>query len=581
MTDSHKIDYSKKKLEARVQYLEEVNRSTFEGLDLMVTLGGSLTRGPLERKPKDIFKEAVLNIRRLVEFDVLVFMLVNKRDPDFSMRYCDPPKQRKMTRKEIDAQIDDGTFAWALKQTRAVIVKSKIFEGKKIVFHTLSTKSQILGMFLGVLNDEEFHVDGISSDLLSLITYHCAQDIENNELYDQLKKSSEELKTTNEQLLLEINERKQAERMLHIKNDAIESSINAIVITDMDLNLTYVNQAFMKTWGYRQINDVLGCHVDKFWPKNEDAHEIFSNLEKRKRWFGQFEGKRKNGDLFPIEIAAVVVMGENKEPICMMASMIDITDKLSAEQRRRKLEHQLMQESRLSSIGLLTSGIAHNLRGPLSALMGHINLFQLQYPDIDDLDKILKLAKNINDIIDTMMTKSRKSQNKNESDIDISEMLKNELDFLEADLDFKHYVTKEYNLCDDMPNIRGVYSDFSQGVMNIIHNAIQSMEKSDEKKLTVKTCCNKEYIYITVTDTGCGIAKKNQSKLFSPFFTTKDARMNSEGVLRGGTGLGLYSAYQLLSPYGATFDVKSKVREGTTFIIKIPLRKNATSHLNS
>jgi signal transduction histidine kinase len=117
--------------------------------------------------------------------------------------------------------------------------------------------------------------------------------------------------------------------------------------------------------------------------------------------------------------------------------------------------------------------------------------------------------------------------------------------------------------------------------MNIIHNAIQAMDKTDEKKLSVRTSFDKQNIYIAISDTGCGISKKNQSKLFSPFFTTKEPGHTADGVIRGGTGLGLYSSYQLLQPYGVTYEVKSQIKQGTTFIITVPLNPDPQSEQNN
>lgn len=430
-------------LEERVKYLEEVNRSTLDTLDMMVTLGGNLSRSLLDVDPLQIFQETEINLKRLYSFSTLTFLMVNEVDHDLSMAFCNPNTDRAIMQKEIDINIDNGNLAWALRHNRAVLIPSKCYDGKKLIFHSLTTKSQVVGMFLGVLPENEFIVGDISSDLFSIILYNCAQALENSALYKKLKTSNKKLKN-------EINER------------------------------------------------------------------------------------------------------------------------IRGEEHQRKLEHELMQQSRLSSIGLLTAGIAHNLRGPLTALMGYIYLAQDGKHELDDLDKMMKMTQNMEDIIQTMLIKSRRSQEKEKSSININELLSTEFSFLEADPFFKHKVEKEYHYQDDIPSIQGVYSDFSQGLMNIIHNGLHAMHQSQSKKLTVKTWSDQASVNVSISDTGCGIAKENIPKLFSPFFSTKPK--SGSGWLKEptGTGLGLYSSYQLLQPYGVKFHVESELEKGTTFLIQIP-----------
>ena len=431
------------KSEERVKYLEEVNRSTLDTLDMMVTLGGNLSRSQLDVDPIQIFRETEINLKRLYSFCSLTFLVVNEVDHDLGMAYCNPNADRPIIQKEIDININKGNLAWALRHNRAVLIPSDCYDGKKLIFHSLTTKSQVVGMFLGMLSENEFIVGDISSDLFSIILYNCAQALENSALYKKLK-------TSNKQLTCEINER------------------------------------------------------------------------------------------------------------------------MRGEEHRRKLEHQLMQQSRLSSIGLLTAGIAHNLRRPLTGLMGYIDLAQSGMRELKDLDKMMNMARNMEDIIQTMLIKSRRSQEKEKNSININDLLSTELSFLESDPFFKHKVEKEYHYQDDLPLIQGIYSDFSQGLMNIIHNGLHAMHQSKLRKLTVKTWSDQNSVNVSISDTGCGIAKENIPKLFTPFFSTKPRSGSGELREPTGTGLGLYSSYQLLQPYGVKFHIESELEKGTAFLTQIP-----------
>ena len=200
-----------KKLETRIKHLEEANRSTLDALDLVVTLGGQLTRIELDQDPLAIFNEAKLHLKRLMLFRAIAFLTVNDSDFDFTLTLCEPESEKALIKKVVEHYISDGTFAWALRQTHAVQIPAKHFIGNTLVFHSLTTKSQVIGMFVGIVADNEFNVGDISSDLISIILFNCAQAIENSTLYNKLQKNTQELKTANEQFQREIIERQRAE----------------------------------------------------------------------------------------------------------------------------------------------------------------------------------------------------------------------------------------------------------------------------------------------------------------------------------------------------------------------------------
>jgi two-component system NtrC family sensor kinase len=263
---------------------------------------------------------------------------------------------------------------------------------------------------------------------------------------------------------------------------------------------------------------------------------------------------------------------------------------------RKQLETQLAQAERLSAIGRLAQGIAHNLLTPLTVIKGRTQLIFEEArdcfeenlpallsqnggrkpempPDIaevyesvrQELFAIERGSKTMEEIIDNLMYKSRREQEEHKQLVDINDLLWQELKFLNGDPRFKHYIEKTYNFQEGPLYIEGIYSDFSQSFSNLISNAIDAMEGCEKPVLTITTRGDDEYIYIDFHDTGVGISPKNIPHLFEPFFTTKPI----SGGTNTGTGLGLHSCYQLMSPYGAQFEVKSKPGD-TTFTVKIP-----------
>jgi signal transduction histidine kinase len=287
----------------------------------------------------------------------------------------------------------------------------------------------------------------------------------------------------------------------------------------------------------------------------------------------------------------------------MLEQLHEASERISQQQDH--LQKELIKLSKLSSIGMLAQGIAHNLSSPLLIILGraelvkdklldlrnklqqnlqsdsphekdHLSrLFEEYDNNIRNTEIIIENVAKLTEIVRNMMEKSHHDQMQDIQLLNISEICRQELKFLEADLFFKHHVNKVFELDDNLPLIKGVYSDFSQVILNIIQNAIEAMYDTEEKTLMVKTSHDPDFIYLTISDTGCGIPQENIGRIFEPFFSTKGSL--PKGKRPAGTGLGLHMVKILMEPYNVNIDVKSTVGHGTTFTLKIPHRKHVTN----
>jgi len=269
-----------------------------------------------------------------------------------------------------------------------------------------------------------------------------------------------------------------------------------------------------------------------------------------------------------------VEMWENKiiyegEP-AIQGILLDVSERRSFNEREKEFELKLMHEHKLAAIGQLATGIAHNLNTPISVVLGNAELLQLKDQESPELGKIIRQTERMNSIIQSLLTKSSREQTQKPQNFDLNLMIASELEFFKANLDFKHNVNKNLNFGENIPEFYAVYSEFSQSIMNIIQNAIDSMYTKKKKELSISSSFDGENVFINIGDTGCGIAEKNYSKLFDPFYTTKPAiedRIKDEPT---GTGLGLSSVRNLLSDYGVEIKFESEVNKGTTVKLKIP-----------
>ena len=282
--------------------------------------------------------------------------------------------------------------------------------------------------------------------------------------------------------------------------------------------------------------------------------------------------KKKNGTVIDVEANVTII--DYKGATATFAVISDITEKKKLEQHHRELEIGLLKQQRLSSFGLFAEGIAHNIVEPLTVIMGRAQMLKTKMPNLKEPDMIICHGKKIEAIVDNLMKKSKSGRKSGKVSIDLNELLKIELGFLEADHYFKHQIEKKYYFRRGIPSIKGLYNDFSQGLLNIIQYSIDSMSESKEKKLTVKTRSDAEYIYIDISDTGCGIAKENLSKVFTPFFHPEKSSMGKKFDKTRIYLTSLFNTYMFLDSYGVKFDVESELEIGTTFHIKIPISSN-------
>ncbi len=265
---------------------------------------------------------------------------------------------------------------------------------------------------------------------------------------------------------------------------------------------------------------------------------------------------------------------EFERQVCLQIVARDITEQLELAERTEIMENELLAEQRLAAIGLLASGIAHNINTPLMGIYGSAQLIKMKHPDFRDIDGVITQVERINGIVRNLMWKSRQEQDTSYQEIDLNQLLQEELRFQEADMEFKHNVEKHFSFADDVPTIVGRYSDFSQSIMNVVRNALDAMHEVEHKVLSVTTEVHGDDIRLTVADNGCGIAADNRDKLFVPFYTTKPLA-GRDGGQPSGTGLGLSTVQRLLTPYGVRFAIDSEPGHGATFTFCIPIEANS------
>lgn len=232
-------------------------------------------------------------------------------------------------------------------------------------------------------------------------------------------------------------------------------------------------------------------------------------------------------------------------------------------------QERMAEVESLALTGQHLAGILHNLISPLSYIMGQAQMLRMLYPEVERLERIESQAVRMEKIIGTILAKLKHSNSRQSELLQLNEILKEEILFLEADPFFKHEVNTHLDLNPDLPGFEGVSADFSQLFGNLLRNAVEALHGQPHRQLIITSRYGEYEICISIHDSGPGIPENLHEQIFQPFYSTKT---NKVGITGGsGTGLGLYSCRQLASQYGGYIEVESWSGQGTSFIVHLPV----------
>jgi signal transduction histidine kinase len=269
----------KGKKDVRIGYLEKLARSNLYELSLLASLGELQHPAILKGDTPQVLKHCEEHLKRLMDFQVISFFMVQDDDPDFTLTEVDPESEESRIRKEILAQVENGSFAWAVNQHRPVVVASREY-GKSLILHVLGTKSRVRGMFAGVLKGEDGNINESALYPLSIILQNTSHALESAALNKMILDQNENLeaivrertKTLEEQtceLKQEIAFRRLAEESLVAAKEEAERA--GRFKSDF---ITKISHEFRTP-----LNAILGyCEIIQFETKNFNLPKIDEDL---------------------------------------------------------------------------------------------------------------------------------------------------------------------------------------------------------------------------------------------------------------------------------------------------------------
>jgi two-component system, NtrC family, sensor kinase len=393
----------------------------------------------------------------------------------------------------------------------------------------------------------------VSEEILSFALKRCLERL-------ALKKKIKQYTRNLETLVREANV--ELERAYQFRENIIESCPDAIVCIRKGGDIILFNSAAEKLLGYRKDEVIGKMSIVKIYPPGA-AKQVMRDLRSDDFGGRGIVQKReavlvdKRGEEIPVYISAAILYDEGRET-GSVGIFTDLRD-------RKQLEKQLIRSEKLSSLGKLSAGIAHEINQPLTGVLTFAHLLLRRFKDDEkvrkDLEIIVRETTRIRGIVQGILDFARETPMQKTSRR-IHDVLDQTLEIIvHQQRFFGIELKKEYD--EAVPEVVVDSNLMEQVFINIILNALDAMHGAGT--LTVRTRPAHKSVEIDLADTGSGMREEILDKIFDPFFTTKDS---TEGM---GMGLGLAISYGIVKNHSGDIVVTSKLGEGTTFTIRLPL----------
>ncbi|MBI5167678.1 MAG: PAS domain S-box protein [candidate division NC10 bacterium] len=364
-------------------------------------------------------------------------------------------------------------------------------------------------------------------------------------------------------------------RELRERKELLENVLNnvkeSIIVFDPEEAIIAFSRGSEQTFGYR-AEEVVG---KKYTTLGEERHGILGVIKNRGTFSGELRLRSKDGRYFPAQVHVMPLWNERDE----LLAFVEIARDLTEEKVKERLQQQLIHSEKLAATGQLAAGVAHELNNPL----GNVLLYsKLLMEELEPHDIKYKNTKNIVDntlrckeIVRNLLDYAKESE-VHMAINDINEIAETSVRMLGNEMRINN-IEYELRLDRDLPKITCDRNQLQQVFVNLIQNAIQAIENHGRIEIFTTKSPEGDGVIVGVKDNGKGIPAEALSKVFEPFYTTKEK----------GTGLGLSICYGIVERHkgkiwveslcqgedgrGAALTGEPREEKGTTFYVKLPL----------
>ncbi|HWY44388.1 MAG TPA: ATP-binding protein [Candidatus Sulfotelmatobacter sp.] len=384
-------------------------------------------------------------------------------------------------------------------------------------------------------------VDGdfLSSDDVELVTTiggYVAVALDNAQLYSSL-----------EQKALEIA------RLKDFSENIVESLNIGVLAVDLTGIVESWNTRMEQLFGVTR-QEAVGRRLDSLLPA-ELAAEIVARGDEEQVTGIYKQRLQHQGKSLTLNVSITPLVSKAGERIGRLLLFDDVT-------QRDRMEEQMSQTEKLTSLGLLAAGVAHEVNTPLAVISNYIQMLAKQMPEEDPrhtiIEKIVKQTFRASEIVNNLLNFSRTGAAEL-ANVDVNKVVEETLSLVAHPLKTSQIQVVK-NLGNPLPSVRGSANKLQQVFLNLFLNARDAMPSGG--MLEVKTAAHNGSVEIEIVDTGAGIPREHIHKIFDPFFTTKASGR--------GTGLGLSVSYGIIKEHAGKIDVRSTPGKGTSFHVEFP-----------
>jgi len=389
-------------------------------------------------------------------------------------------------------------------------------------------------------------VDGdyLSSDdveLVQTIAGYVAIALDNSQLYGSLEQKAAEVA-----------------RLKDFSENIVESLNVGVMAVDLNGTVDAWNSRMEQLIGATRA-DAVGRLFSELLPE-ELVREIEAQGDEEKVTGIYKQRLDYRGRAVVLNVSITPLVGKSGEKIGRLLLFDDVT-------QRERMEEQMSQTEKLTSLGLLAAGVAHEVNTPLAVISNYIQMLAKEMPEGDPrqsiIEKIVKQTFRASEIVNNLLNFSRTGPSEL-ADIDVNRVVEETLSLVAHPLKTAQIqVVKQ--LDGALPPVRGSANKLQQVFLNLFLNARDAMPQGG--MLEVRTVSHNGTVEIDIADTGNGIAREHIHKIFDPFFTTKPGSR--------GTGLGLSVSYGIIREHAGKIDVRSTPGRGTSFHVEFPAVRKA------
>lgn len=389
-------------------------------------------------------------------------------------------------------------------------------------------KDQLSGIFVGARKVEGFFAER-RINLFESISHQIAIAIENANLYKGADSLNNDLK------------------------NVLNSSLDQIVSLDSSGHIRFFNEQFKRA---HKKDKIHGTSFLDFVPEQKHDYILRRILAKNPDKSSIYEAEilQDSGKIMQCLISQSKLKGKDE----LLLVIKDLSQILS-------LHNQLMQSEKLSALGQMIAGAAHELNNPLAGILGYGQLIlEEEIPESirSDVKVIVREAKRCQRIVKNLLTFTRTKRRAQES-VDLNEVVNSVIEPQKYQLKVQS-IQIEKVLSTELPQLSGDFSQLQQVVLSLFKNAHDALLESDKptKTMRIQTQLNRRHIWLIVEDNGIGMKPSLRNRIFEPFFTTKEVGK--------GTGLGLSMCYGIVEAHQGELEVESEFGVGSKFVVKLP-----------